>query len=219
MDRSLELLFGKVKEAYERSDIRANFPQESWNYSITSTYLKKKVPLILGFNWGARHGVEYQPQEIEDIPDFSFGEVDDLGSLNRSLKFFECYYPEGLNGVQCNFVPFRSRAENQIGKNDMDLSKRFFLDLVGILSPSIIISFSSRLRNYLEKSSKDKDGMALEDRDYLERPKGMPVVLKGNLIIEGRNEPLPFRYIPHPNSRVKSEYREAAWKFAFDTPK
>ncbi|MDX5429319.1 MAG: hypothetical protein LPK79_14555 [Bacteroidota bacterium] len=213
MDRSLDLLFQRVNEAYEESDIKARFPQESWNYSITSTYLKRNVPLILGFNWGAEKGVRYEPQSLNEIPTVGFGELkeEELGSLRRTLPYFKEYFPEGLKSVQSNYVFFRSKTEGQISKEDIELrSQPLMDDLLSYLSPSMIISFSSRLRDLIMKRASSE--VRIMPKENFTR---VPLVIKTKVQLGAEDKQIPFVYIPHPNSRVPKEYREKAWEFAF----
>ncbi len=202
-------LLYETKQAYLLSDVYNNFRDKEWYYSVTATKLSKNKPLIVGFNWGAEQGFKYSPQCEYPFTVFE-GLYEELGSLNRTIPFFHEYYTKALTGMQTNFCFFRSHEEGQISQKDLELCKPLFDKYLDYVNPSIIISFSSKLRNYFN------------DNNLIMHKKTLPIkYLKGQTeIIKGKYKTksgkfIDFVYIPHPNSRVSNEDRIKAWEFCF----
>lgn len=57
-------LLDKVENAFRQSDIKVycDVNNLKWFYAICSTSITIGAPLIVGFNWGAANGKDYEPQ-------------------------------------------------------------------------------------------------------------------------------------------------------------
>lgn len=204
-----ELLY-ETKQAYLLSDVYKNFKDKEWYYSVTATKFMKNKPLIVGFNWGAEQDYKYSPQCEYPFTHFE-GLYDELGSLNRTIPFFHEYFQKALTGMQTNFCFFRSHEEKQISFKDLGLCKPLFDKYLDYVDPSIIISFSSKLRDYFNDNNLITNKKVLSIK-YL---KGQTEIIKGNYETKA-GKIINFVYIPHPNARVSKEDRIKAWNFCFN---
>ena len=207
-----ELLY-ETKQAYLLSDVYQNYKDKEWYYSVTATKLSKNKPLIVGFNWGAKKNYKYTPQCEYPFTIFE-GLYDDLGSLNRTIPFFHEYFQKALTGMQTNYCFFRSQKEKQISYRDLELCKPLFDKYLDYVDPSIIISFSSILRDYFNNNNLITNKKTLPIK-YL---KGQTEIIKGNYKTRS-GKIIEFVYIPHPNARVSNEDRIKAWEFCFNNNK
>ena len=142
----------QTKKAYEISDIKQLSENKGWGYAVTATMILKNRPLIVGFNWGMdskwlSEGNEYGRQANYPMRIFE-SNYDEMGSLKGAIPYFHDYFSEALIGMQTNFCFFRSEKENQISAKDLELSSPLFDEYLDYSSPSIIISFSIKLKNY-----------------------------------------------------------------------
>jgi hypothetical protein len=204
VDQFIQLL-ADTKVAYDKSDAKAL--KESWAYSVTATRFTPQTPLIVGFNWGAGGDEKYSPQDA--YPIYKFGDIPSLGSFARTIDYFKKYCPEALQGMMSNYCFFRSKAENQISAGDLELCKELFTKMLAIAKPSRIITFSGALKRHLIHSK------MLTDFQEKTIPNGRSSVIpmKGMLVMGGRN--VAVCYLPHPNSPVTGDAREACWEFVF----
>ena len=196
-------LLTKTKEAYNQSSIK----DKGWWYSVTATRIMKNKPLIVGFNWG----VDTSKHEAQkEYPDVCFEDnYKDLGSLKRVIPYFKNYYPNALLGMQTNFCFFRSEKEDQISESDLELSSELFDKYLDYSSPSIIISFSKKLSEYLEKKGKLKDIRKGEIKS------GKKIIQPINAKLQHSNNLIDFISLPHPNSKILGMARDEAWEFCF----
>jgi hypothetical protein len=203
-------LLRKTEEAYKESEIKGN----DWGYSVTATQISRGKPLIVGFNWGVdtewvRAGNSYGAQKEYPLRTFE-GNFDDLGSLKRTVEFFHEHYPQALSGMQTNFCFFRSEREDQVSEKDLELSRPLFEEYLKFSDPSVIISFSSKLRNHLVSKGRIEEVDSL----YVRYMKGRLQIIKGFYLTDTESK-IPFVYLPHPNSRVSGTERKNAWNFCF----
>ncbi len=138
------------------------------------------------------------------------GIYDELGSLKKTIPFFHDYYTKALFGMQTNFCFFRSYEEKQISHKDLELCKPLFDEYVDYVNPSIIIAFSSKLRDYFN----DNNLITNKKNLYIKYLKGETEVIKGKYKTKSERI-VDFVYIPHPNARVSKEDRIKAWEFCF----
>lgn len=206
-------LLEETRIAFEQSDIK-NCQNPPWNYSITATPIKKDRLLLIGFNWGAAEGKPYSPQTA--IPQNWFMEMagKELGSFSRVQSMLERHCPDDLEEVgQTNFCFFRSANESQITQRDLELSTPLFERFLSIAQPKAILGFSSQLRDHLIASDwlEEKEEKSIE---YKSGEKNATCyVVKGTCTIDGRT--IPIALLPHPNSPLRKEVREEAWRFCF----
>lgn len=198
-------LLKEIAVQYNKSIIK----EKGLYYSLSSTKLKKSVPLIVGFNWGGT-GKDYMPQTKYPTEE-SFKDVTDLGSLERTKCCFKHFYKEGLNAVQTNFCFFRSPNENDISNKDLNLTSPIFESLVNYLEPKIIISFSSKLRDFFIKLDKENNIKT----KIINIDGGNSVMLAKGKVKFSKNE-YDFIYLPHPNYPLKSAVRTKAWNYIFN---
>jgi len=208
-------LFARTKEAFDRSHVKAiaEAEGEQWHYSICSTRIVPGSALIVGFNWGAQSEARYDPQC--KIPEKTFStllkEPGELGSFIRIKKYLETYLPrtELDNIGQTNYCFFRSRIDSQIKPSDLELCKPLFSRFLELAQPSTLLSFSSRLRDYLLSAC------LLIDPEWTDVPlrKGVFKAGKGKLNLQERQVPIFF--LPHPNYPIKQEARRRAWGYCF----
>lgn len=199
-------LLKKTEEAYKNSEVR----RHNWGYSVTATQIMKGKPLIVGFNWGVSAGYEHGPQKEYPLRVFA-GNYDDLGSFKRVTRYFEEHFPNALSGMQTNFCFFRSEKEDQISPDDLERSRPLFEEYLHFSKPSVVLSFSSTLRDYLIHSGQLADVKTL----FVNGTRGKLQIVKGFYLTQtgGRT---PFVYLPHPNARLASVERNRAWQFCFD---
>jgi len=205
-------LLQRTESAYQQSDVKKNFPDKNWGYSVTATQIMKGKPLIVGFNWGVDSawtaaGNEYAAQKEYPLRIFG-GNYDDLGSLQRTISFFHDHFPRAAQGMQTNYCFFRSEREDQVSGKDLELSRPLFEEYLKFSEPSTIITFSSKLRDYLISTERVKD----EDSLYVKYLRGSLQIVKGSYLFD-ETKRIPFVYLPHPNSRVSSVDRKRAWQF------
>lgn len=201
-------LLSETRQAYEKSEIYPLSIKNNWSYSVTATGIFIGKPLIVGFNWGAAQGDNYKPQRDYPFEHFE-GLYDDLGSFKRTIPYFHDFYPKALTGMQTNFCFFRSQRENQISAKDLQSSLPLFLKYVEYSKPSILITFSSSLKNHLIKNDLlvDYQDKMISSSNKLIHP------LKGQFVYQGQK--IKLVYLPHPNTPVTSEARKKSWEFCF----
>lgn len=205
-------LLDKTESAYNISEIK----KQRLAYSVTATQIIKNRPLIVGFNWGVdndylQKGNEYLPQSVSEYPKNLFvTNYDDLGSLKRTVPYFENYFPKALTGMQSNFCFFRSKKEEDISDKDLNLGKNLFEELLEFSNPSILISFSSKLRDHLLQ----KQYLYNISKTEISFNKGTLSIIKAHYKLKSGIE-IPFVYLPHPNSPIKKIERKKAWDFCF----
>jgi len=207
-------LLKQTKKVFHQSDIKNNPRNKGWGYSVTTTGIFINQPLIVAFNpavdkrWVEKGNI-YGAQSI--YPMANFEELfEELGSLKRTIPFLKIHYPEALSGMQTNFCFFRSEKDDQISHKDLGLCKSLFEDYINFASPSIIISFSARVRNHFMKEELLIDQESI-DITYC---KGKLKIVKAKYRT-ATGELIPFIYLPHPMARVSSEERKRAWKYCF----
>jgi len=196
-------LLAETKIAYNQSSIKG----KGWCYSVTATRIMKNKPLIVGFNWG----VDTSKHEAQkEYPDVCFGDnYKDLGSLKRIIPYFKKYYPDALSGMQTNFCFFRSEKENQVSESDLKLSSELFDKYLDYSAPSIIISFSKKLCEYLERKGKLS---LIEKKDI---KSGNKIIQPFKAKLQHSNNLIGFISLPHPNYPITTNARDGAWEFCF----
>ena len=207
-------LLKKTGKAFSKSDISKHSNNNSWGYSVTATMFMKNKPLIVGFNWGVdskwlNEGNVYNEQKEYPLRQFE-SNYDDLGSFKRVVNYFHRFFPKALSGMQSNFCFFRSEKDSQISKNDLNMCKPLFDELLEYSNPSMIISFSSRLRDYFVNNSLLTDPKV----KTIDTGNGKLKLIKGNYELS-TGKKIKFLYLPHPNYPLKSKYRDEAWEFEF----
>ena len=207
-------LIKKTKIAFDKSDVKKLKDNKGWGYAVTATMFKKNWPLIIGFNWGVdskwvNAGNEYGSQENYPFRHFE-SNYDEMAPLNKTIPFFYEYFNEALGGMHTNFCFFRSEKENQISDKDLELSSELFYEYLNYTQPSCVISFSNSLKNYFINTGKLEDLKPKEIRSNNKTIRPLRAKLKLN------DEKIDFIYLPHPNSIITSEAREAAWKYCFE---
>lgn len=217
MKDAFKQLLGEVALAYQGSDIRNRRLNEStqWTYSLFDGTGATSQPLLVGFNWGAGKNVGIPPQDFDNEDSFSPPALE--GSMARIRPYLITHLPthsvEKMN--QTNYCFFRSATENQITPNDLDRCKPIFNKLVTLLQPSVVVCFSSKLRDYLVSTKKvnvNEDG---KKQIGYERGKGMATytAIKGHL-----ESGTAICFLPHPNYPMPGGVRNQAWDFCLDTP-
>jgi uracil-DNA glycosylase len=219
MKYQLEELLNELSIVYEMSDNKNNTfcakNGRKWGYELVQSALIERQPMIIGFNWGVHNsweeyinGNQYKHQTSVEKRNF----VDIyMASLTRSMNLCMKEFPDidFSNGSHSNFCFFRSEKENQITEKDIKLCIPIFRKLIEILNPSIIFCFSSRARDYMINN-----GLFIKKKEYV-------ISLETN----GRKKNT-FRTavgllcndtivccLPHPNSKIRKEVRQKAWKF------
>lgn len=210
-------LLRATERAFHQSDVKrlAEQKQAQWYYAVCATRIESCRTLVIGFNWGARKGENYTPQDM--IPEDNFLDLAEkgwLGSMVRILPFLQRYLDnEVLHSLgQSNYCFFRSESQQQISPRDIDLCKPLFHKFLEIVHPSRILCFSSLLRKHLH----DTDSIA----DILQSD---PIAFKrgnrnSNFIAEKAlfrisKESVPILFLPHPNYPMSIMARKRAWQF------
>ncbi len=201
-------LLKETEAVFIKSDVQNQYGKD-WGYSVLATSIFKGTPLIVGFNWGAAKGTTYEKQSDYPLRMFQ-SNYNDLGSLKRTVRFFEEYYPDALHGMQTNYCFFRTEKESQISQADLDSCRDLFFRLVEYAEPSSIISFSSKLRDYLLGNKLIDDARSKEVDS-----KGKKFsAIKGRMRM-GTKKDIPFFYLPHPMAKVSGDARKRLWEFCF----
>lgn len=209
-------LLEKTKVVYYQSDVFKQHGNKNWGYSVTATSFEKHSKVIVGFNWGVdnnwiKQGHSYGPQKDYPLKNFT-SSYDDLGSLKRTFSFFHNHF-ETIPEVQVNYCFFRSEREDQITAKDLKLSGELFDSLIQYLEPSMLISFSKTLNDYLSKTEK------LIPEKPLEIKSGNKhfLVTKGKVKISDKE--IDYFNLPHPNYPITREARVTAWDYCFKDKK
>lgn len=208
MREKLTELLEELGRAYEQSDIKKFCIKNKyqWHYSLATTKMIKDKPLIIGFNWGAAKGVSYEPQST--IEDTGFGD-EETGTLVRIKPFCRQYYDDEFleSASQTNYCLFRSRNEGEITSHDIELCEPIFERIISTLRPSEMLSFSSKLRDYLVSGNKISD----LQKKTIEFQRGARKVRY--TAVKGRLGGIPILCLPHPNYPMRSNARQVAWEF------
>ena len=200
-------LLKKTEHAFLKSDVYKNHKQKNWGYSVTATSFKKNDKVIIGFNWGAEKGESYGAQQSYPLKNFP-SLYDELGSFKRTFNWFHKYFEE-MPYVQTNYCFFRSETENQITPDDLKLSSKLFDELIEYLEPTMLITFSRSLNEYLEKTDK------LTNIKPLEIKSGNKTVYASKGYVKISNQEIEYFNLPHPNYPITRDAREKAWNFCF----
>ena len=208
MREALNELLEKLDLAYEQSDIKNYCIKHGhqWYYSLVISEMIKNNPLIVGFNWGAKMGNSYEAQT--EIEKKGFKDVD-TGSLARIAPLCHQYFDDSFleSASQTNYCLFRSYKEYQITRHDIELCEPIFNELITALQPSILLSFSSKLRDYLLLNHKISD-LQLKNIEFLSGSRKVIYIAT-----KGRLGEAPILCLPHPMYQMKSDARQAAWEF------
>jgi ribonuclease R len=211
MKTALTALLKEIEKAYEQSDIRQYCLEHGhqWFYSLVSTTMEVGGPLIIGFNWGASKDEKYDPQLSIEKCDFKSG---DRGSLSRIFPYCEEFIGRDFLSTvsQSNYCFFRSKNERQISNKDMELCEPIFEKLLAVMKPSLIICFSSKLRDYMLRNNK----IRTKTSKSIRFDRGYSVitydVIKATLLSGTK-----IFFLPHPNYPMKAVAREEVWDFCF----
>ncbi|NKI16605.1 hypothetical protein HCU74_04120 [Spongiibacter sp. KMU-166] len=212
MRNKLESLLNELHAAHQKSDIAVACEKNgrSWGYSLITTSLKPDKPMLIGFNWGAATGENYDNQtsiESEALLD------QDLGSFKRIVPYTEKFLGYGtmVDASQTNYCFFRSHSEREISQTDINLCKPIFRDLLSVVKPSMILCFSSKLRDHL-----------IEDRQVFDLKTKVITFKRGATDIKyvvkkgALDGDIKVYFLPHPNYPMRKTAREQAWAFCFD---
>jgi hypothetical protein len=217
IQQQLQELLIATEQQFNRSRIKAAAEQagKKWMYNIAATRITPQNPLILGFNWGAEEKERYTPV-LEDKTFLNSLNANDLGSMKRLRRHLVQYLhmdDDAMENVgQSNYCFFRSKSDGEIVKSDLELCRPLFEKLLEIARPSMILSFSNRLRDYLLGENRVSDVM--RQPVPTENPsKRNYRACKGFLEVHGST--IPIYFLPHPNYRLSGVARDAAWEFCF----
>lgn len=211
-------LLAKIKTAYDSSDIKKYCEKNGhqWAYELCATKITNNKPLIIGFNWGAASDGDYPPQK--DYPTATFDDLfrkKDLGSFSRVVPYCNQYISPSFihEAGQSNFCFFRSQRADQITERDLDLCKPIFKEFLESITPSLLLCFSSKLRDYLIDShlTTNLHSKELTDNVVGGRERTYKVA-KGDYIA---GQKLKTYFLPHPNYRIQQTTRDKAWEFCF----
>lgn len=205
----LNRLLSELGEVYEKSDIKQYCLEHGhkWHYSLITTPMKSDSPLILGFNWGASGDKPYEPESSVVPEEFHASEV---GSLSRIIPFCKRYYGNDFlsEASQSNYCFFRSKAEDQISNKDIQLCEPIFDQLIEAISPSIILCFSSKLRNYLLGTNRVRSKTS-KSISYKRGARLVTFEATRAMLATG----IEIKFLPHPNYPMKGDARSEAWEF------
>lgn len=203
MKKVLDNLLAELGQAYEQSDIKKN----ELHYSLITTTMKKRGPLILGFNWGVKQDEKYSPQTTIEEAIFKNG---DVGSLSRIFPYCEKYFGDDFleRASQSNYCFFRSKSESEITPKDIGLCEPIFDKLIDVMEPSSILCFSSKLRDYLLSNNRVKAKESIKI-SYKRGSTQMTYEPIKAMLTSG----VKIMFLPHPNYPMKKEARAEAWEF------
>jgi hypothetical protein len=213
MQDQLQALLEKLATAFQAAPIKrfaeAQVPSKAWNYSLVTTTLERGGPLIVGFNWGAAQGEAYPPQRVISKSDYSEQDRASLARLDGYCR--QIFGPDFTSRVsQTNYCFFRSETQAQISDDDLKLCQPIFDELLSILAPSMVLCFSSSLRDYLI----EKKRAVFDRRATIAYRSG-----NRNMTYEamrGRyNDQCEIASLPHPNAKIPGDVRDRAWQACF----
>lgn len=214
MQNSLKQLLVELDRTYQGSQIfrAASAENKSWSYSLVDGYCSTNQPLLIGFNWGAGKNISYKPQNLDD--DKAFAPPDLGGSMSRVRQYLATHFPnhqiENMN--QTNYCFFRSETESQIDESDLVRCQPIFKKLIDLLKPSVVICFSSKLRDYLLSAKL----VSIEDSDKLTINFNRGRLKSTYTVMKGRFESgVVVNFLPHPNYPMTRDARVMAWEFCF----
>lgn len=217
MTQQLQTIFSELlvelSQLYEVSDIKEFCVKNGfeWHYSLVTTTMESGGPLILGFNWGASLKQKYMPETSIEKSDFLNA---DVGSLSRIFPFCEKYFgADFLTKIsQSNYCFFRSQTESQITSKDIALCEPVFEKLINAIQPSLILCFSSKLRDYLISNNK----ILSSELKEITFKRGSSVVTYSTMraILSTGIE---IKFLPHPNYPIRQNARAQAWEFCCST--
>lgn len=203
-------LLAETDKAFFKSDVYNKYGREKeWWYSVIATSILKNTPMIVGFNWGTANDCNYEKQKEYPIRMFE-SNFNELGSLKRTIKYFYKYYPDALTGMQTNYCFFRSENEAQISAEDLNSCQDLFFKLINFSHPSSIVSFSSKLRDYLIGNQLISD-VQQNEIDFRGRKYSS---IKAKMKLSDNSE-IPFFYLPHPSTKIGTAERDRLWEYCF----
>lgn len=210
-------LIGEIERGFESSRIKnvAELAGEQWCYDVCTRINPQRI-LVVGFNPGAGSIPCFDRQR--EMCNYGFLESCDRkeqGSLSRIVRYLEKYKEHisssfDLQDIgQTNYCFFRSKNAGQITRSDLQLCRPIFLRLLKIAKPSMILSFSSRMKEDLEQS---RLLVLTENHPYTLRRGNMEAgycSAKGFIIVE--TQKIPIYFLPHPNYRILGDVRKRVW--------
>ena len=207
-NKIIEELLQEIDRAYAKSNLKKQ--HKEWSYALFGSKPIDNPILLLGLNFGAA-GDTYTAQTLDGIKQakpFSDMNIDDLGKSFLRLKNYISNYEKIDIGkiVWSNFCFFRSQSENELSKEDIDLTKPIFKKLLHHTKPIEIICVSKSLYNFLnnEKLIKNK-----QEKNIKINAENTYTVIKATLY------DYPFYCLPHPNYPATKEGRKKCWDFCF----
>lgn len=170
-------------------------------------YSRKKWPTCYRIQLGSLKGRRIRTSNRNKKANFL---TEDVGSLSRIYPFCRKHFGDDFISkiTQSNYCFFRSHNESQISSKDIELCEPILEKLISIIEPSIILCFSSKLRDSLLRSSKIQSLEKLEIEYYRGSFKMTYCAIKATL-----NSGVKINFLPHPNYPIKGEARIKAWDF------
>ena len=134
----------------------------------------------------------------------------DLGSFARVPAYFKRHFPSlPINKIsQTNYCFFRSKDERQISADDLKRCRPLFAELLSVMEPSLVLSFSSRLRDYLLRSDQVRNSETVSVQQQVGKRTVTCTAVAG--MLEGGT---PVAFLPHPNYPMQRSVRKKLWDF------
>ena len=191
MRMSLNKLLERVRVAFLNSQIRKSRGLgELENYYLIVTPLVRNAPMIAGFNWGApsKDSYIYKPQNAVECTRLRDGQ-NELGSMGRVI----------------------TRCEQRFGNDFLDVASR--TNFCFFRSPS-----------QKDICEEDIDLCRPLFEDLLDIMAPSVVLVFSHRVRDYLRTQAPLRlgvktaFLPHPNSRLTNEARDALWRAALGGP-
>lgn len=210
----LKRLLSQTEKAFLQSDVKQRQENKGWGFRVTAM-IRNNKPLIVDFNWKTNNKLlgesnKYKAQEKYYLRIFE-SNYEELGPLKGVPFYFHEYFPQALTGMHTSYCFFRSENENQISLHDLKLSSHLFDQYLEYSSPSIVISFSKKLKEYLEKSGRLK----IIKKKEIKSNNHTAFSSIGKLYYKS-GETVDFICLPHPNCPISKQARASAWQFCFE---
>lgn len=172
---------------------------QRWNYSVCATPIQVGKGIILGINWGAdKNGHE---------PQFCIPNAADILSDNfikRSKPYLEEEFNIDFNNIDFNYTNlcfFRTPSIKELSSNDYSLSLPLFKKYVMYIKPKWLLSLGYKNYDQLLKNN--------EISEVKQYPEGEAKFHLYKAKLWG----FDIYFVPHPNARVKSEWRAELWRY------
>jgi len=208
-DQSSEIfnqLLKKAKEKFKQSSLS----KSKWGLSLCATPIQMGKPIIMGINWGGGSIGDKNEYKIQEkMPSESDFQKElkngNYKFLTRSKQLLEKHRQLRIDDDEFNYTNlclFRTPKASELPDDAMDSCIEILQEFIKKIEPDWILSFGKSNVITLGKT-----------KALIENNQNSSTLSK--FWFSGKLWGYKFYSLPHPNARLKNEYRNSIWKNVF----